>query len=195
MSFESSSTANNKSAILDMALASKFMRKEAPNELIIQGQQIDSLGDLVEISSLRKLDISFNHIKTLNGIEKLPQLRQLHAYCCRIQNIDNIASVPRLETLMLQQNGITNLVTSFTSLAKLRELRVDRNRLSSVDNLSCCTSLRMLDLSWNKISSLDGIAGHCTQFTSSRSCHHAMCRLRSCSIFCQHSCSHSSSLA
>jgi Leucine-rich repeat (LRR) protein len=89
----------------------------------------------------------------------LVQLRHLSAYSCQITNLDDIKPVKHLESLMLQQNGVDAIPIFFSSLNKLRELRLDRNKLLIIDNLSSCSSLRTLDISYNSISSLDGIAG------------------------------------
>ena len=43
---------------------------------------------------------------------------------------------------------------------KLKELRLDRNQITSLDkHLVSCASLRMLDLSYNKLTSLEGLSG------------------------------------
>lgn len=65
----------------------------------------------------------------------------------------------RMETLMLQQNGISSFCPAFSSFNKLKELRLDRNQLGSIQYLNHCSSLRMLDLSHNHITSLEGLAG------------------------------------
>lgn len=147
------------SGVLDIVYASTFLRTEAPNELIIQGKEIETIGNLSDLSTLRKLDLSFNNLRSIEGVEKLPQLRYLAAYSCRLTNIADLRSTQRLESLLLQQNGISKIIDAFNSLLKLRELRLDRNKLVCVENIQKCTSLRVLDLSWNKISSVEGIAG------------------------------------
>jgi Leucine-rich repeat (LRR) protein len=55
---------------------------------------------------------------------------------------------------MLQQNGIS-AIPHGVSFHKLRELRLDRNQLTSVEPLSSCSNLRKLNLSWNKLSSFE----------------------------------------
>ena len=134
--------------------------KEAPNECILQGQNICEIGSLSEnYSSLRRLDISFNALKSFKGIEQFPKLRDLSAYCCRLDDISTVGETSHLVSLLLQQNGITKFPISFKSLKYLRELRVDRNQLSSIDNLSSCSSLRILDISFNNLDSLSGLSG------------------------------------
>jgi Leucine-rich repeat (LRR) protein len=56
---------------------------------------------------------------------------------------------------MLQQNGITDIPYGFRSFNKLKELRIDRNQISDIQNLSCCVSLKFLDVSWNDLTNLE----------------------------------------
>lgn len=55
---------------------------------------------------------------------------------------------------MLQQNGITSIPFGI-SFNKLRELRLDRNQLVSVEPLSTCSNLRKLNISWNNIKTFE----------------------------------------
>ena len=67
--------------------------------------------------------------------------------------------IKKLEKLYLQQNSITDVPPGFKQLIKLKELRLDRNKLQVVSNLNCCTSLRIIDVSYNRITSLEGLSG------------------------------------
>ena len=145
---------------LNDEMLQSVLGKEAPNECILQGQNVCEIGNLSEnYSSVRRLDISFNALKTFKGIEQFPKLRDLSAYCCRLDDISNIGETSHLVSLLLQQNGITKFPNSFKSLKYLRELRVDRNQLSTIENLNSCTSLRILDISFNNLDSLSGLSG------------------------------------
>jgi Leucine-rich repeat (LRR) protein len=147
--------------ILDDELIFSFLGREAPNELNIQGQNITEIDTALKknYSSLRRLDISFNTMNSLEGVEQFPRLRELSAYCCRINNIGYIKEMSYLTSLMIQQNEITSIPPSFKSLKYLRELRVDRNQLTSIKNLSGCCCLRILDISFNKIDCLAELSG------------------------------------
>lgn len=145
---------------LDDDLIQRFLGKEAPNEVIVQGQSISDIQSLKgNYSSVRRLDISFNALRSLKGIEQFPRLRELSAYCCRLDDVGCINEMSYLTSLMIQQNGLTNIPSSFRSLKYLRELRVDRNQLTSIKNLSGCCCLRILDISFNDIDSLTGLSG------------------------------------
>mmetsp|Transcript_14481 Transcript_14481/g.21790 ORF Transcript_14481/g.21790 Transcript_14481/m.21790 type:complete len:937 (+) Transcript_14481:98-2908(+) len=143
---------------LDSAYVLQSTEKETPSEVFCQEQGITAIGDLSEVLSLRKVDVSFNPISSLNRIEQLNQIRHLSAYCCRITDIECLCGIKRMEALMLQQNGISSIPHG-NSFNKLRVLRLDRNQLTSVENLSICSNLRTLNISWNKLTSLEGIAG------------------------------------
>ena len=146
--------------ILDDDVIQSCLGKEAPNELNIQGRNISGIDILKKsYSSWRRLDISFNSIKSLEGVEQFPRLRQLSAYCCRLDNIGCIKEMPYLTSLMIQQNEIKSIPASFKSLKYLRELRLDRNQLISIKNLSGCCCLRILDVSFNKIECLAELSG------------------------------------
>ena len=146
--------------VLDNKLAKEWLSKSSVlSDLIVQAQNITKIEKLDEYTSLRRIDLSFNPLTSLTGLAQLSQLRHLLAYSCRITNIDDLSSLPHLETLKLQQNGISKLISAFTNMKKLRDLRLDRNKLQTVDYLHQCSSLRVLDLSWNNLKTLDGIAG------------------------------------
>jgi Leucine-rich repeat (LRR) protein len=147
--------------ILDDDLIFSFLGREAPNELSIQGQNISEIDTALKknYSSLRRLDISFNAMKSLEGVEQFPRLRELSAYGCHVDNIGYIKEMSYLTSLMIQQNEITSIPSTFKSLKYLRELRVDRNQLTSIKNLSGCVCLRILDISFNKIDCLAELSG------------------------------------
>jgi pantothenate kinase len=65
--------------------------KENPSEVICQRQEITGIGDLKDVLSLRKINMSFNPISTLKGIDQLKELRHLSAYCCRLTNVDDLS--------------------------------------------------------------------------------------------------------
>lgn len=147
--------------ILDDDLIFSFLGREAPNELNVQGRNISEIDTTLKknYSSVRRLDISFNTMKSLEGVEQFPRLRELSAYSCRLKDIGYIKEMSYLTSLMIQQNELTSIPSSFKSLKYLRELRVDRNQLTSIKNISGCCCLRILDISFNKIECLAELSG------------------------------------
>lgn len=61
--------------------------------------------------------------------------------------------------MSLQQNFIRRIEDSFLHLNKLVELRLDKNKLVKVENLTMCISLRKVNFSYNSIESLEGLNG------------------------------------
>lgn len=66
----------------------EIVGKDNPSEILCQQQKITEIGDLSEVLSLRKVDLSFNPLSSLQNLEQLNQLRHLTAYCCHITDIN-----------------------------------------------------------------------------------------------------------
>jgi Leucine-rich repeat (LRR) protein len=144
---------------LDSKLALSLIDKELyPNDVIISNKNfITRIGNLSDVTNIiKKLNISFNSIKTLDGIDQLPQLKILLAYSCDLDNISNINKNLKLEILYLQHNNICKIIDSFQSLIKLQELRLDHNAISKIENLTYCVQLKKIDLSYNNIETISG---------------------------------------
>ena len=146
---------------LDSKLALSLIDKELyPNDVIISNKNfITRIGNLSDVTNIiKKLNISFNSIKTLDGIDQLPQLKTLLAYSCDINDINNINKNIKLEILYLQHNNIHKIIDSFQFLIKLQELRLDHNEISKIENLMYCVQLKKIDLSYNNIETISGIS-------------------------------------
>lgn len=144
---------------LDSKLALSLIDKELyPNDVIISNKNfITRIGNLSDVTNIiKKLNISFNSIKTLDGIDQLPQLKTLLAYSCDINNINNINKNLKLEILYLQHNNICKIIDGLQSLIKLQELRLDHNTISKIENLMYCVQLKKIDLSYNNIETISG---------------------------------------
>jgi Leucine-rich repeat (LRR) protein len=137
----------------------KELYKNLDHSVLLKPGKVNKFGDLSNFLNLRKLTISFNSLNDLSGIEQLSQLRYLSAYCCGITTFESINDNKKLEYLFLQQNAIKEIPFSLRGLIKLKELRLDRNKIFYLENLHTCITLKYLDLSWNKIDSIDGLAG------------------------------------
>ena len=144
---------------LDTDFAQSMLGRESPTDLIVPNQDIVEIGHLIDMQHIRKLDLSFNPISDLNGLDQLNQLRYFSAYCCKLDNLDFVDNINKLENLIVHQNNITEFSENMKCLIKLKELRADKNKIKSIQNLKGCTSLCVLDLSWNNLTSIDGISG------------------------------------
>jgi Leucine-rich repeat (LRR) protein len=148
-----------KDKALDSQLALSLIGRDAPHDLIVNRDFVTRIGNLCDVAFIRKLNISFNQIRTLDGIDQLPQLKQLLAYACGIDKIECLKAISKIESVLLQQNKIPRMADTFTGMSKLQELRLDQNRISKIEGLSGCVSLRKLDVSFNNIEKLEGISG------------------------------------
>lgn len=148
-----------KDRALDSQLALSLIGRDAPHDLIVNRDFITRIGNLCDVGFVRKLNISFNQIRSLDGVDQMPQLRQLFAYACDLDKIECIKTLTKVEMVMLQQNRIPRMGDAFSGLAKLQELRLDQNKIAKIEFLSGCVSLRKLDLSFNNIESLTGLSG------------------------------------
>lgn len=148
-----------KDRALDSQIALSLIGRDAPHDLIVNRDLVTRIGNLCDVAFVRKLNISFNQIHSLDGIDQLPQLKQLLAYACEIDKIECLKAISKIEVVMLQQNKIYKMNDTFSAMSKLQELRLDQNKLSKIEFLSGCVSLRKLDLSFNNIDSLTGLSG------------------------------------
>mmetsp|Transcript_27159 Transcript_27159/g.45489 ORF Transcript_27159/g.45489 Transcript_27159/m.45489 type:complete len:490 (-) Transcript_27159:2412-3881(-) len=144
---------------LDSQLALSLIGRDAPNDLIVNRDFITRLGNLCDASFVRKLNMSFNPVKSLHGIDQLPQLRSLLAYACQLEKIEQLKALTKIEGVFLQQNRISSMADSFTGLNKIQELRLDQNKISKIESLSGCVNLRKLDVSFNNLEALSGLNG------------------------------------
>jgi Leucine-rich repeat (LRR) protein len=143
----------------DSKFAKSMIGREAPNDCLVRSQDIVAIGNLFDVPQIRKLDLSFNPVEQLYGLDQLAQLRWLAAFSCKVVDTSFVGGIPRLETLFLHQNKITDIDEAFAKLNKLRELRLDKNRISKLINLQGLQALRSLDVSFNAVSSLEGLSG------------------------------------
>jgi len=148
-----------KDKALDSQLALSLIGRDAPHDLIVNRDFVTRIGNLCDVAFVRKLNISFNRIRSLDGIDQLPQLKFLLAYACDIDKIECLKAISKIESILLQQNRISKMLDTFSGMSKLQELRLDQNRISKIEHLSGCVSLKKLDLSFNNIDVLNGISG------------------------------------
>ncbi len=119
--------------------------------------------DFSEIGKLdqriNRLDLSGNHIKSLNNIEilgKLPDLRYLFLGNNEIQHVPDVLKFSTLLNLSLTSNRI-HQVDALTGLDDLAYLDINDNQITSLEGFLSLESLRSLNIADNRIASLSGV--------------------------------------
>lgn len=96
----------------------------------ISNNNIYEIENLSNCLNLQKLDVSFNNLELTTGLKDL-----------------------NLREIILNHNMIKSITDDFKTLPKLTILRINRNFIDSIENLSKCEKLRILDISTNRIKS------------------------------------------
>eukprot|EP01042_Synura_sphagnicola_P032826 gene32826-42201_t len=145
---------------LNTAFILSIQNQSNPKEIAASNKNISRIGNLCDVPPLTKLNISFNKLlESLDGIEQIPSLKEFWCYGCSIRDLSGLAALTKAEVLYLQHNKIDSTFEVFKSMNKLRELRLDGNRLRKVESLQSCQFLRRLDLSHNGLVAVDGLSG------------------------------------
>ena len=103
-------------------------------------------------TSLKWLHLNGTEISELNFLQGLDNLESLYADDNRLNNISGLKYTPNLKMLDLSGNNLTD-VKEVSNLVKLDTLRLNRNRITSLD-VSNLTNLDTLWLNNNQISDI-----------------------------------------
>nr|BCL66107.1 hypothetical protein [Volvox africanus] len=117
---------------------------------------------LQTLTSLRELDVSGNHLTSLEGIQGLLMLQSLCARGNAIATLPTTLCLPHLTVLDLGQNVLTDFGNLGNSVAGprlvlplLRRLVLQENSITFLGPLGPMIHLTSLDLSFNKLASLE----------------------------------------
>ena len=127
-------------------------------ELRLRECQIDSMAWLVDFPALKKLDLSYNQIRKLEGLDHLTSLTNLALSDNQISKLEGLASLTSLRILSLRNNQIRKL-EGLDSLRSLTMLDLPSNQIRKLEGLASLTSLTRLDLLDNQIRKLEGLDG------------------------------------
>lgn len=148
--------------------------------LALARNRLRKLSHLQNLASLAVLDLSDNSIESLSGLAGLSSLKALIAARNRIKRIDGLSPKkhPALETLVLSHNSITECklqgftmlrklslahnqlhsFPQFASMSALAELRLNGNKIPSVnESAACLPKLSILDIGNNLIAQVRGL--------------------------------------
>ncbi|KAI1696031.1 leucine rich repeat domain-containing protein [Ditylenchus destructor] len=113
---------------------------------------------LDKLSNLQSLSLSRNQISEIdeNVFEPLKNLTYLKVAHNRLKTLPSLRFLPELETLYAYDNQIEK-VNSFMGLLKLKEVRLDSNKISELPPYMFTANplLKEIYLSYNKISKVD----------------------------------------
>nr|MDO8119040.1 leucine-rich repeat domain-containing protein [Candidatus Sigynarchaeota archaeon] len=117
-------------------------------------QALNEIIGLEEVAQvLTHLDISHNHLHTLDGIEKCIMLRYLNANHNELEDVSGLSSCNGLEELYMSHNNIRTL-QCLRFLPKLRVLHVDHNELENVDDIVYLEEPCQVNAQYNQLSSI-----------------------------------------
>ena len=126
-------------------------------ELRLRECQIESMTWLIDFPALKKLDLSYNQIRKLEGLERLTSLTELYLSGNQISKLEGLNALTSLTELYLLDNQIAKL-EGLDHLTSLTGLNLSGNQIAKLEGLASLTSLTRLDLSGNQIAKLEGLA-------------------------------------
>ncbi len=125
-------------------------------ELRLRECQIESMTWLIDFPALKKLDLSYNQIRKLEGLERLTSLTELYLSGNQISKLEGLNALTSLTELYLLDNQIAKL-EGLNALTSLTWLDLSYNQIRKLEGLDHLTSLRRLNLSGNQIAKLEGL--------------------------------------
>jgi tetratricopeptide (TPR) repeat protein len=105
---------------------------------------------------LESLDLSRNHIASIEGLTPLINLGVLRLRDNKIKKISNLESLQKLQELDLADNQISEMENLF-NLRTLETLDLSRNQIKEIKGIDYCAILRTLRLNDNPLNSMLGL--------------------------------------
>ena len=105
---------------------------------------------LLELKSLKTLNLDENEIKVLPNLNDLTNLINLDLSHNHISDVQNLSRLYRLKNLNLAMNKISHL-PSMEALIKLETLNLEENQISDIENLLSLVRLNSLNIQSNRI--------------------------------------------
>jgi hypothetical protein len=106
--------------------------------------KIRRIENLLVVPNLRHLNLSYNAITKIEGLGRLHNLIELNLAENDIRVIENLESLRALERLNLSGNQIRRIPEDIALLQRLTTLRIARNKLDTVEDLTHLGGMRSL---------------------------------------------------
>jgi hypothetical protein len=106
--------------------------------------KIRRIENLLVVPNLRHLNLSYNAITKIEGLGRLHNLIELNLAENDIRVIENLESLRALERLNLSGNQIRRIPEEIALLQRLTTLRIARNKLDTVEDLTHLGGMRSL---------------------------------------------------
>ena len=113
---------------------------------------------LSALSNIKRLDISYNDLQTLQPLSQLSSLEELRAYSIGNNDISTLSEMKNLKKLSIGQNEIVD-ISPLSGLTQLTDLDLESNQIVDISALSSLTELETLDLSANQITDIGVLGG------------------------------------
>lgn len=147
----------------------KLDNAKKTNILSLSEHKLETMPEpVLQIATLRTLDVSKNNLKSLGHLERLTNLKSLHCEDNKLPAgaLDPVSKLSKLQTLIAGGNLLGNPVATGGAVqpkplpalpAALKQLVLDHNHFSTVPRsvvASNLTKLEKLDLSYNQLAAL-----------------------------------------
>lgn len=123
--------------------------------LALTDEDIKPLTQMVKLTSL---DLSRNHIRSIDSLKGLTNLTYLCLWNNQINDISSLERLTRLTALDLIDNQISD-ISSLKNLTNLTNLYLSFNQISDISSIKGLTNLTELYLAYNQITYLGSLKG------------------------------------
>lgn len=122
-------------------------------KLDLSSNHISVIQNIEGLTNLRELNLSYNQIGEMENLHKLTNLRKLYIDRNHLKAINGIRHLRKLEKLSLNGNKIkdTQPADSAEPLLDLKEISLEDNLIDCIESVTCYPNLEDLDLSGNPL--------------------------------------------
>lgn len=111
---------------------------------------IEVIGDLWTLPSLKELQLQKNNITSTKGFPEFPVLEKLNLSYNKLKKLSDPENFKTLVTLELVHNELEELV-GLEKIEKLKELKVEFNKLKDIKSIDDLMNLEIVTTKWNEL--------------------------------------------